>query len=94
MLAVAVETDVAVIVPEEPASVLFTGIFNKNMPKKGERYVPEDGAPITADPKRYYTAECQTLTRDKVAKIRCPILIIRGTCTRSTRSTRRSCFRN
>ena len=56
-LAVAVETDVAVIVPEEPASVFFTGIFNKNMPKKGERYVPEDGAPITADPKRYYTAE-------------------------------------
>jgi dipeptidyl aminopeptidase/acylaminoacyl peptidase len=33
-LAVAAETDIAVIVPEEPASPVFTGIFNKQSPKK------------------------------------------------------------
>src|SRR5262249_47814589 len=52
-LAVAVETDVAVIVPEEPASLLFTGMFNKDTPKKGERLSPQDGEPIIADPKKY-----------------------------------------
>src|SRR5262249_48757707 len=51
-------------------------------PKKGERYTPADGGPYFGDdPKRWrllYTAECQKLTRDKVAKIGCPILIIQG----------------
>src|SRR5262245_19098220 len=42
-LSVAVERDVAVIVPEEPASMIFTGILNK----------PQDSDPIMADPKRY-----------------------------------------
>src|SRR5262245_55214601 len=81
-LSVAAETDVAVIVPEEPASMLFLGMANKNMPKKGERYTAQDGPPyFGTDPKRWrllYTLECQKLTRDKVAKIRCPILIIQG----------------
>ena len=76
-LSVAVETDVAIVVPDEPFGMLFTGMVNKDVPKKGESLRSHFGL----DPKRWrqlYTAECQKLTRDKVAKIRCPILIVQG----------------
>jgi dipeptidyl aminopeptidase/acylaminoacyl peptidase len=76
-LSVAVETDVAVIVPDEPASMLFTGMVTKDAPKKGESWASYFGL----DPKRWrllYTPECQKLTRDKVAKIRCPIILVQG----------------
>jgi dienelactone hydrolase len=71
-------TEVCAVVPEEPASVLLTGIYNTSFPKKGARYTPADGADISANPKRYYTAEFQKLTRAKLARIQCPILIIQG----------------
>jgi len=77
-LEVAASTDVAAIVAEEPASMLFTGIFNREFPKQGERFSPRDAAPISADPERYYTAEYQKLTREKISRIRCPILIVQG----------------
>jgi acetyl esterase/lipase len=77
-LEVAAATDVAAIIPEEPASILLTGIYNASFPKQGERYTPADGAPISADPKRYYTAEYQNRTRAKIGKIRSPILILQG----------------
>jgi hypothetical protein len=77
-LEIAAATDVAAIAPEEPATVLFTGVLNTDLPKKGERYTPEDSAPISADPKRYYTAKYQILAREKIGKIRSPILIIQG----------------
>jgi dipeptidyl aminopeptidase/acylaminoacyl peptidase len=76
-LSVAVETDVAIVVPDEPFGMLFTGMVTKDAPKKGESLLSH----FTRDPKRWrqlYTAECQKLTRDKVAKIRCPILIVQG----------------
>jgi acetyl esterase/lipase len=77
-LEIAAATDICAIAPEEPASVLFTGIFNAKFPKKGERHTPLDAAPIAAEPKRYYTAEYQKLTREKIGRIRCPILIVQG----------------
>jgi acetyl esterase/lipase len=77
-LELAAATDLAAIVPEEPATVLFTGVFNAKFPKKGERHTPADAAPLSADPKRYYTAEYQKLTREKISRIRCPILIVQG----------------
>ena len=52
-LEVAAATDVAAIVPEEPATVLLTGIFNTSFVKQGERYTPADAAPISADPQKY-----------------------------------------
>jgi dienelactone hydrolase len=58
--------------------VLLTGVYNTGIPKKGARYTPADSADITENPKRYYTAEFQKLTRAKLARIRCPILIIQG----------------
>jgi len=77
-LSVAAATDVAAIVAEEPASSMFMGIFNKQSPKTGERYTTEDAFPIHADPKKYFTPDSQKLTRDKIATIRCPILIVQG----------------
>lgn len=77
-LAVAAATDVAAIVAEEPASSGFMGIFNKQSPRKGDRYTPEDTFEIHANPKRYFTPEYRQLTRDKIARIRCPLLILLG----------------
>ncbi|HKA08171.1 MAG TPA: dienelactone hydrolase family protein [Gemmataceae bacterium] len=78
-LSVAAETDIAIMVIEEPASMIFMGMFNKNVPKQGERYTAQDGARHFGDDyKPFYTPECQKLTRDKIAKFRCPILLIQG----------------
>ena len=77
-IAVAAEKPVAAIVAEEPASILFTGVFNNASPKKGERYTPLDSAHIFENPKRLYTEERQRLTREKIARIQSPILIVQG----------------
>ena len=77
-LSVAAATDLAAIVPEEPAAFMFTGILNTRFPKKGDVYTVADAEPIRADPKKYYTPECQKLTRERIARIKCPILIIQG----------------
>ena len=77
-LEVAAATDVAAVVPEEPAAVLLTGILNKRFPKRGERYTPMDAAPISQDPQQYYVAEYRQRTRAKLARIRAPILVIQG----------------
>jgi dipeptidyl aminopeptidase/acylaminoacyl peptidase len=77
-LEIAAATDVAAVAVEEPASVMFTGVFNRNSPKAGERYTAADGFPIMANPARYYTEEYQRLTQAKVAAIRSPILLLQG----------------
>jgi dipeptidyl aminopeptidase/acylaminoacyl peptidase len=77
-LEVAAATDVCAIIPEEPASFIFAGIFNASFPKQGERLTPNDSRPIGENPRRYYTPEYQNLTRAKIQKIRCPILILQG----------------
>lgn len=77
-LELAGEEKLAAIVCEEPATVLFTGIMNKNSPKKGTYFTPTDPQAEMADPKKYYTPALQKFTRDKLHKITCPILIVRG----------------
>ena len=77
-LDVATATDVAAIVAEEPATMMFTGVFNKKSPKAGERYTPLDSAPIMANPLQYYTEEYQRLTQTKIATIQSPILLVHG----------------
>src|SRR6478672_8353080 len=64
--------------PARPMQRPPSGVYNTSVPKHGERYTPADAADISADPKRYYTAEFQKLTRAKLARIQCPILIIQG----------------
>jgi dipeptidyl aminopeptidase/acylaminoacyl peptidase len=77
-LEVAAATDVCAIVPEEPASLLMAGILNTKSPKKGERYTPLDANPIMENPKQFYTPEYQHILRTKIARIKCPILIVQG----------------
>jgi dipeptidyl aminopeptidase/acylaminoacyl peptidase len=77
-LEIATATNVAAIVAEEPASMMFTGVFNTKSPKAGERYTPADSSPIMANPSRYYTEEYQRFTQPKIAAIRSPILVVQG----------------
>jgi acetyl esterase/lipase len=77
-IAVAAEKRVAAIAAEEPASILFTGVFNNASPKAGERYTPQDSAPIFKDSKGHYTEQHQRATRQKIAKMQSPILIVQG----------------
>lgn len=77
-LEIAAATDICAIVPEEPASMLMAGIFNAKSPKKGERYTPADGTPIMENPRQFYTSEYQNILRTKLARIKCPILIIQA----------------
>jgi dienelactone hydrolase len=77
-LSVASSTEIAAVVPEEPASSIFMGMFNKDTPKKGERFAAEDAFPIHADPKKFFTPEYRKLTQQKVARINSPILIVQG----------------
>jgi dienelactone hydrolase len=75
---VAAAADLSAIATEEPATVLLTGVFNKTFAKNGERYTPGDADPIGTNPKLYYTSEFQKITQEKIARIRCPILIVQG----------------
>lgn len=77
-LQAAANTEVCAIVPEEPASIVTAGIFNRHSPKKGERYDPSDARPILENPRGFYTDEYRRILRDKLARIQCPILIIQG----------------
>lgn len=77
-LQVAAATDVCAIIAEEPASVLMAGIFNTKSPKQGERYTPLDADPIFENPEQFYTPEYQQILRGRIARIKCPILILQG----------------
>jgi|RhiMethySRZTD1v2_1073278.scaffolds.fasta_scaffold00416_11 dipeptidyl aminopeptidase/acylaminoacyl peptidase len=77
-VAVASERRVAAIAAEEPASILFTGVFDKTSAKAGPRYTPQDSAPLFVNPRQHYTSERQRTTRAKIAKIQSPILILQG----------------
>jgi dipeptidyl aminopeptidase/acylaminoacyl peptidase len=77
-LEIAAATDVCAIVAEEPASLLMAGIFNLKSSKRGERFNPGDALPILEQPEKYYAPEYQKILRAKVARIRCPVLIIQG----------------
>ena len=76
-LEIAAATDVAAIAPGEPATILCTGLFNRELPKKGARYEPGDGTGLADDP-RAYTPKYQERTREKIGRIRSPILIVQG----------------
>jgi dipeptidyl aminopeptidase/acylaminoacyl peptidase len=82
---VAAATDIAALAPEEPASVVLTGIFNKTYPKRGEVYTPADAGPILKDPRGHYTAQYQKLTREKLGRITAPMLVLQGEPNREDR---------
>jgi len=82
-LAIAATTKVAAIIAEEPASIMFTGIWNEDSPKAGDRYTPRDANEIFDNPSEYYTDEWQRHTRAKISSINSPILIVQGTPSRN-----------
>jgi acetyl esterase/lipase len=68
-LELAGETTLCAVAAQEPASVLFTGIFNKK---------DRDLQRLMASPRDYYTPELQQFTREKIRKIHCPVFIAYG----------------
>ncbi len=82
-LQVASRTKICAVVPEEPAIVFMTGMFNATTPKRGERYVPQDSFSLLDNPKQYYTPEFQKIFREKIAKIDCPIFLVTGDLNRT-----------
>jgi acetyl esterase/lipase len=77
-LQVASQTAICAVVVEEPVTIVTAGMFNNSVPKKGERYTPDDGMFLFADPKRYYTAAFRRILRAKIDRIECPIFIVQG----------------
>jgi dipeptidyl aminopeptidase/acylaminoacyl peptidase len=68
-LELAGEATLAAAAAQEPATVLFTGIFNtKN----------RDLARLMASPRDFYTTELEQFTREKIRKIHCPVFIAHG----------------
>src|SRR5262245_6412982 len=76
-LEVAAADRVAAIVAEEPASLMFAGVLNKNSPKSGDRFRPGLDPPIP-DPIGLYRSTYQTATRAKIARIDTPILLLQN----------------
>jgi dienelactone hydrolase len=75
---VAALTPLAAIVAEEPASSMFMGMITKDTPKKGDRFTPEDGMAVHANPAKFFTPESRKLAQARIAAINCPILIVQG----------------
>ena len=72
------ETSVCAVTACEPATVLFTGLYSKENLGGKPPYSAGSGMKIMEDPKTYYTPELQRLTREKIAKISCPVFIAHG----------------
>ena len=68
----------ACVVAEEPAAVLISGLLDWRIPKRGERFTPEDAGPIMEHPEHYQTDATQRILRSRIASIRRPILIVQG----------------
>ncbi|MDQ3622023.1 MAG: dienelactone hydrolase family protein [Verrucomicrobiota bacterium] len=71
-LELAGETELCAVVAGEPASIIFTGMYNKSTRRRDQR------DKMMADPKSFYTPELQKLTREKIGRIACPVLIVHG----------------
>jgi dienelactone hydrolase len=65
-------------VADEPASVLFTGMFNKCSAHGPDVVKASDADDEMENPHKYYTAAVQKVTPAKIANISCPILIVHG----------------
>ena len=77
-LELAGETSLRAIAVQEPATVLFTGVFSQENLGGSPPFSPEQGHHIMADPRRYLTPELEARTRAKIEKISCPILLVHG----------------
>jgi acetyl esterase/lipase len=71
-LELAGEAEPCAIVAGEPASIIFTGMYNKGTRKRAQR------DRLMEDPRGHYTPELRELTRAKIRRIACPVLIVHG----------------
>ena len=76
-LELAGEEKVAAIAAGEPATVLFTGLLTREFGEPGEQGGVR-ARPIMASLEKYYTAERQEFTREKLSRIQCPVFIAHG----------------
>jgi dipeptidyl aminopeptidase/acylaminoacyl peptidase len=74
-LELAGETLLCAVAAQEPATVLFTGMYTKENLGGGPPFRPDSGRHIMNDPKRFFTPDVQQRTREKVGKIQCPVFI-------------------
>jgi dipeptidyl aminopeptidase/acylaminoacyl peptidase len=77
-LELAGETPLCAIAVQEPATVLFTGLFNKANLEGKPPYTAQSGLHLMEDPQRFYTPQWQKHTREKIGKISCPVFIAQG----------------
>ena len=69
------ETDLAAVAAWEPATVLFCGLMTKDFRGSEE---DKNTKSIMADPGKYFTGQHRQLTREKLSKIRCPVIVTHG----------------
>ena len=69
------ETDLAAVAAWEPATVLFCGLMTKDFRGSEE---DKNTKSIMADPGKCFTAQHRQLTREKLSKIRCPVIVTHG----------------
>jgi len=79
-LEIAGEMSVCAIMAEEPATVLFSGMYTKESLGGKPPFTSSSGSghAIMANPKKYYTPELEKFTKAKIAKISCPVFIALG----------------
>ena len=77
-LEVAGETRIAALIADEPASILFTGMLTKDLAQGREVVQASDAQDHMENPLKHYPPDLQKLTRAKIAKIDCPVLIVHG----------------
>jgi acetyl esterase/lipase len=77
-LQIAGETALAAITAEEPATILFTGMFTSDVPRAGARYGSVDVRPLLEDPHAYFGDHARNLTRERIGRISSPVLIAQG----------------
>ncbi len=78
VLELAGETALCAVTAQEPATVLFTGMYSRENLHAGEKVNMQNGQPIMRDPQKYFTPELQKLTREKIRRISCPVFIAHG----------------
>lgn len=61
--------ELAAIIVDEPATVIFTGVIHAGF---------DDAPQVIANPHKFYTAELQKKTQEKIRRISCPILFVHG----------------
>lgn len=74
-------SDVAAVVAGEPATIIYMGMFNKDhiiFDSEGKPTGDKRWDVMRANPKELYTPKLRQRTRDKLAKIRCPVLVLHG----------------